>query len=98
MSLGLLASAQAEITLEPAGIKVVWKSMEKEFDGFKVYNSSEGVGLTLVAMTKEKQFIGFLKKSSKASFMDGDTDLGATVAADRVTEKLLKLLFCLQSS
>ncbi|MFK7911837.1 MAG: hypothetical protein AB8F34_14740 [Akkermansiaceae bacterium] len=76
LSFGLITAAQADITVEPAGMKVVWKSLDKEFDGFKTYNSSEGVGLTLVAKSTEKQFIGFNKKTSKLTFMDGETDLG----------------------
>lgn len=76
VGLALLTAAQAEVTFEPAGIQVVWKSMEKEFDGFKTYNSSEGVNLTLVAKAKDKKFIGFLKDGSKASFHDGGADLG----------------------
>lgn len=72
----LLATAQAEITMEPAGIQVVWKSLDKEFDGFKTYNSSEGVNLTLAARAGDRKIIGFLKEGSEVSFHDGDAKLG----------------------
>ena len=75
-SVVLGSSAMGQIVFEPAGMKVVWNSLDKEFDGFKTYNSSEGVYLTLAAKLPDKKFIGFLKDSSKVTFMDGDTDLG----------------------
>ena len=76
VGLATMLPAQADIAFQPAGMKVVWQSLDKEFDGFKTYNSSEGVYVTLVAKSQEKQFIGFLKSASKVSFKDGDKDLG----------------------
>lgn len=71
-----VVSAHGQITLEPVGMQVVWKSLKKEFDGSKTYNADEGVHLTLAATVKEKKFIGFLKKESEVTFLDGDKDLG----------------------
>ena len=69
-------TALAEVTVEPAGMKVVWKSLKDEFDGFKTYNSAEGVYVTFAVRGGEKSIIQFDKKKSKATIKDGDKDLG----------------------
>lgn len=77
MGLGFIAGmTNAAPVFEPAGMKVVWKSLDKEFDGFKTYNGDEGVYVTLFAKETEKKFVGFTKDNSKVVFKDGGKDLG----------------------
>lgn len=75
-SLVLPMTSQADVTVEPAGIKIVWKSLKKEFDGFQTYQSKEGAYVTLAVSGGDKGIIGFDKDKSKLSVSDGTSDLG----------------------
>lgn len=70
------ATIQAELSIEPAGMKIIWKSLKDEFDGFQTYNSEQGVYLTLAIKGGAKDFISFDKKKSKIVMSDGSKDLG----------------------
>ncbi len=72
----LSASIQAGVKVEPAGMKIVWKSLEEEFDGFKTYNESAGTYVSLALRAGEKGLIAFDKDKSKISISDGTSDLG----------------------
>ncbi len=67
---------QAEIKVEPAGMKIVWKSLKEEFGGFKTYNASAGTYVSLALRAGEKGLIAFDKDKSKISISDGTSDLG----------------------
>ncbi len=69
-------SSPAEITVEPAGMKIVWKSMQKEFDGFQTYNSKEGAYISLAVNAGDKGIIGFDQDRSKLTVSDETNDLG----------------------
>jgi hypothetical protein len=66
----------ADITVVPAGMKIVWKSLQKEFDGFQTYNSKEGAYINLAVNAGDKGIIGFDKDKSKLTISDGTNDLG----------------------
>ncbi|MBK1829740.1 hypothetical protein JIN77_03315 [Verrucomicrobiaceae bacterium R5-34] len=68
--------AQADLTLAPAGMKIVWASLSDEFDGFSTYNSKEGVYVTVGVKSDDKSIISFDKDKSKASILYGDQNLG----------------------
>lgn len=67
--------SRADVAVEPAGMKIVWKSLKKEFDGFQTYNTSEGVYVTLAVRGGDKGIIKFDKDKSKVSVSDGTSDL-----------------------
>ncbi len=69
-------SSPAEITVEPAGMKIVWKSMQKEFDGFQTYNSKEGAYISLAVNAGDRGIIGFDQEQSKLTVSDETNDLG----------------------
>jgi len=75
---GMPGMARAEVSVEPAGMKIVWKTLKKEFDGFQTYNSGEGVYLSLGVSAGGKGIIGFDKKKSKIKLLAGGQDLDAT--------------------
>jgi len=80
-------TTQAEVTVAPAGMKVVWESLKEEFDGFSTYNSDEGVYVTLAVKGGEKNIISFDKKKSKVSIKHGDKDLGGSFSFWNKTSK-----------
>lgn len=67
--------SQADVSVEPAGMKIVWKSLKDEFDGFQTYNSSEGTYVTLAVKGGDKGIISFDTKKSKITLSDGTKDL-----------------------
>jgi len=75
-SVVLPITSQADVTVEPAGMKIVWKPLKDEFDGFQTYNSSEGTYITLALRGGDKGIIGFNKDKSKVTISDGTNDLG----------------------
>lgn len=75
-SLLIPALCKADVAVKPAGVKIVWKSLGDEFDGFKTYNSSEGAYITLALHGGDKGIIGFDKDGSNLSISDGSKDLG----------------------
>lgn len=75
IGLGMPSQLDAGVSVEPAGMKVVWKTLKKEFDGFQTYNSTEGVYLSLGVSSGDKGIIGFDKKKSKIKLMAGKQDL-----------------------
>lgn len=90
----MAAPSLAQVSVEPAGMQIVWKSLKKEFNGFKTYNSSEGVNLTIAVTATDKTFIGFSKNDSKVSFKDGEKDLGGEFGfRDKISKdgKVMKL-------
>ncbi|MBT8044227.1 MAG: hypothetical protein KJO79_04690 [Verrucomicrobiae bacterium] len=72
----LPATIQAEVKIEPAGMKIVWKSLKDDFDGFQTYNSSKGTYVSLALRAGEKGIIAFDKDKSKINISDGTSDLG----------------------
>ena len=70
------AGVFAELKVEPAGIKVIWNTLEKEFDGFKTYNEKKGVYLSLGVFAGDKKIISYNKDNSKVSMKSGDENLG----------------------
>gem|GEM_PF-5647364 len=36
------ATIRAELSVEPAGMKIIWKPLKNGFDGFQTYDSKEG--------------------------------------------------------
>ena len=69
-------TTQADVSVELAGMKIVWKSLKKEFDGFRTYNSQKGAHVMLAVCGGNKQIIGFEKNKSKVTIFDGSGDLG----------------------
>ena len=69
------ATIRAELSVEPAGMKIIWKSLKDEFDGFQTYNSEQGVYLTLAVKGGSKGIISFDKEKSKIVMSDGINDL-----------------------
>ena len=54
-----LTSLCAEPVVTLAGIRSVMDDGEKEFDGFKTYNSDEGTGVALIVRSGDKEIVGF---------------------------------------
>lgn len=77
LCVGLPGSVRAEIEVKPAGMRVVWHSFGKEFDGFKTYNADAGISATLVLLSDDKNIIAFDKDGSKIQLLDKDMELGA---------------------
>ncbi len=49
----------AEPTVTPAGIRTVWNDAEKEFDGFKTFNSDKGTAVALLISVTEGGIVAF---------------------------------------
>lgn len=75
-SVVLPTMSNADVSVEPAGMKIVWKSLKDEFDGFQTYNSPEGTYITLAVTGGDKDIISFDDKQSSISLSDGTKDLG----------------------
>jgi hypothetical protein len=86
-SVVLPVASQADVSVEPAGMKIVWKSLKDEFDGFQTYNSSEGAYITLALRGGDKVIIGFDKDKSKVTISDGTKDLGGKFGMWNKTSK-----------
>lgn len=69
-------TCSADVTVEPVGMKIVWKALQKEFDGFQTYNSKEGAYMSLALFTDDKGIIDFDQEESKLAISDGTNDLG----------------------
>jgi len=77
----------AEITVKPAGMKVVWNSLGDEFKGFQTYSSKEGVYLSFGVTTSEKNIIAFDAKKSDITVKAGGKDLdGSFEPWERISE------------
>ena len=70
------AFSQTTPTIEPAGMQIVWDSLKKEFNGFGIYNGTEGTNVTLAIKGGGKSIIAFNRKQSKVSIQYGGKDLG----------------------
>jgi len=77
----------AEITVKPAGMKVVWNSLGDEFKGFQTYSSKEGLYLSFGVTTSEKNIIAFDAKKSDITVKAGGKDLdGSFEPWERISE------------
>lgn len=74
-SIALSGTCLADVSVEPVGMKIVWNSLKKEFDGFQTLNSEEGAYVVLGVSAGDKGIISFDKKKSKVSVSDGTSDL-----------------------
>lgn len=54
-----LSAKAADPVVKLAGIQAVIDDGEKEFDGFKTYNSEKGLGVTLIVRSGDKRMVGF---------------------------------------
>ena len=94
VALAISATSVADVSVEPIGMKIVWKSLRKEFDGFQTFNASEGAYVALGVMAGEKGIIAFDEDKSKISLSDGKKDLDAGFGmGDRISKdaKALRL-------
>ena len=91
-SVTMLGNASADVSVEPAGMKVVWKTLKKEFDGFQTYNTSEGVYVSLAVSAGDKGIIGFEKKKSNIKLSAGGQDLGGGFGMWNKTSKDGKMM------
>ena len=86
-SLILPPLVQADITMRPVGIQIVWDSLKDEFGGFKTFNSDAGVSINFGVFTTEKGFIEFDKNKSKIALSAGGNDLVAKFGTwNRISE------------
>ncbi|BDS05112.1 hypothetical protein NT6N_01520 [Oceaniferula spumae] len=86
-SVTLPMASLADVSIEPSGMKIVWQSLKKDFDGFETYNSSEGVYVTVAVRGGGKNVISFDNKKSKVSIQYGDQDLGGSFGMWNKTSK-----------
>jgi len=64
--LGTLSLHAAEPTVTLAGIRTVWNDGEKEFDGFKTFNSEKGTAVAVIISVTEGSIVAF--DDDKAKF------------------------------
>ncbi|OYV06617.1 MAG: hypothetical protein CFE26_05355 [Verrucomicrobiales bacterium VVV1] len=67
--LGTLSLHAAEPTVTLAGIRTIWNDGEKEFDGFKTFNSEKGTAVAVIISVTEGSIVAFDDK--KANFTLG---------------------------
>ncbi len=68
-ALGTLSLHAAEPTVTLAGIRTVWNDGEKEFDGFKTFNSEKGTAVAVIISVTEGSIVAF--DDDKAKFTLG---------------------------
>lgn len=64
--LGSLSLHAAEPAVSLAGIRTVWNDAEKEFDGFKTFNSDKGTAVAVLVSVTEGSIVAF--DDDKAKF------------------------------
>jgi hypothetical protein len=64
--LGTLSLHAAEPTVTLAGIRTVWNDGEKEFDGFRTFNSEKGTAVAVIVSVTEGSIVAF--DADKAKF------------------------------
>lgn len=64
--LGSLSLHAAEPTVTLAGIRTIWNDAEKEFDGFKTFNSDKGTAVAVLISVTEGSIVAF--DDDKAKF------------------------------
>lgn len=67
----------ADVAVTPAGLKIVWKPLKKEFDGFQVYNADQGTYITLAVMVGGQGIIAFDDKASNVELTVGGKKMKA---------------------
>lgn len=65
LALATLSLHAAEPTITLAGIRTVWNDAEKEFDGFKTFNSDKGTAVAILVSVKEGSIVAFDGDSAK---------------------------------
>lgn len=54
-----LAATAADPVVKLAGLQIVFDAAEKDYDGFKTYNTDVGHSVTLLVRSSDKQIVGF---------------------------------------
>lgn len=81
-----VGSAAAEITVEPAGLQVVWDDGGRAFGGFKTYNMSKGVSVALHLKSDSDSIIGLDEHDSSITIGGKNADMGFFSADHGISE------------
>ena len=80
-------TALAEISVKPAGLRIVWDSLSEELN-FSTYNSEEVANFSFALSSTDKSFIAYDQESSKVMVKAGDQDLGGDFKfGERISKK-----------
>ncbi len=85
----------ADPVAELAGLQVVYVSGEKEFDGFRTFNSEQGYKVALIVRSKDKPIVGYDEDKATMTIGGAKADAGFFMGDSSFSEdkKAFKLEF-----